>query len=116
MVGHKRGKIFVEKKFAGIIEQKEGLYSFTYEEEYLKSTNPKPVSLTLPLRKEPFEQKTMIPFFDGLIPEGWLLNIITNNWKINSRDRMELLLLACKDCIGDVSVVDADHDDDEAVQ
>ena len=105
MADHKRGKVFVEKNFAGIIEQKEGLYSFAYDEDYLKSENPKPVSLTLPLRKEPFEQKTMIPFFDGLIPEGWLLNIITDNWKINQRDRMGLLLLACKDCIGDVSIV-----------
>ena len=110
MADYKRGKVFVEKNFAGIIEQKEGLYSFIYDEDYLKSTNPKPVSLTLPLRKEAFEQKTMIPFFDGLIPEGWLLNIITENWKIKPRDRMGLLLLACKDCIGDVSVVDISGD------
>ena len=114
MADHKRGKVFIEKNFAGIIEQKEGLYSFTYDETYLNSDNPKPVSLTLPLRKEPFEQKTMIPFFDGLIPEGWLLNIITDNWKINSRDRMGLLLLACKECVGDVSIVDDDHDDEDA--
>ncbi len=67
-----------------------------------------PVSLTLPLRQEPYEQKTMIPFFDGLIPEGWLLNIITDNWKIDSRDRMSLLLLACKDCIGNISIVAED--------
>lgn len=111
MADHRRGKVFVEKNFAGIIEQKEGVYSFTYDENYLISTNPKPVSLTLPLRKEPFEQKTMIAFFDGLIPEGWLLNIITDNWKINPRDRMGLLLLACKDCIGDVSVIDDAHRD-----
>ena len=110
MADRKRGKVFVETNFAGIIEQKEGLYSFTYEPGYLRSTDPKPVSLTLPLRKEPFEQKTMISFFDGLIPEGWLLNIITDNWKINRRDRMGLLLLACKDCIGDVSIVEDTED------
>ena len=109
MVNHKRGKVFADQNFAGIIEQKEGLYSFTYDENYLKSTNSKSVSLTLPLRKEPFEQKTMIPFFDGLIPEGWLLNVITDNWKINPRDRMGLLLLACKDCIGNVSIVSDDQ-------
>jgi len=105
MANKKKGKVFVENNLAGIIEQKEGLYFFTYTEEYLKLKNAKPVSLTLPLREEPYEQKTMIPFFDGLIPEGWLLNIITENWKINPRDRMSLLLLACKDCIGNVSVV-----------
>jgi serine/threonine-protein kinase HipA len=101
----KRGRVYIDEDFAGIIEQREGLYSFTYEEDYLKSVNPRPVSLTLPLRSEPYEQKTMIPFFDGLIPEGWLLDIISDNWKINRNDRMGLLLLACKDCIGNVSVV-----------
>ncbi len=103
----KQGRVFINETYAGIIEQKEGLYSFTYDAQYLKSENPRPVSCTLPLREEPYEQKTMIPFFDGLIPEGWLLNIITDNWKINPRDRMSLLLLACKDCIGDVSIIDA---------
>ena len=101
----KRGRVYVENEFAGIIEQREGLYSFKYDEQYLKSKNPNPVSLTLPLREEPYEQKTMIPFFDGLIPEGWLLNIITDNWKINKNDRMSLLLLACEDCIGNISIV-----------
>lgn len=102
---HKRGKVYVENKFAGIVELREGLYSFTYDSEYLKVSG-KPVSLTLPLRPQAYEQKTMLPFFDGLIPEGWLLNIITDNWKIDPRDRMALLLIACKDCIGEVSVTD----------
>lgn len=116
MARRKRGRVFVEKSFAGIIEQKEGLYSFTYDEGYLNSPNQKPVSLTLPLRKSAYEQKTMIAFFDGLIPEGWLLNIITENWKVNPRDRMGLLLLACKDCIGNVSVVEDHLDNDEETE
>ena len=100
-----RGKVYVENNFAGFIEQREGLYIFTYDEKYRLTKNAKPVSLTLPIREEPYQQKTMIPFFDGLIPEGWMLDIITDNWKIDKKDRMNLLLLACKDCIGNVSVV-----------
>ena len=46
----------------------------------------------------------MFPFFDGLIPEGWLLKIVTDNWKIESRDRFAILLVACKDGIGNVSI------------
>jgi serine/threonine-protein kinase HipA len=46
----------------------------------------------------------MFPFFDGLIPEGWLLEIAEKNWKLNARDRMGLLLTCCKDCIGAVSI------------
>ena len=64
----------------------------------------KPIILTLPLRREAYESQTMFPFFDGLIPEGWLLDIATDSWKINPRDRMELLLTCCRDCIGAVSV------------
>lgn len=102
---HKRGRVLVDDRLAGIIEEREGLCIFTYDKAYLEKEGVKPISLTLPLRSEPYEEKTMIPFFDGLIPEGWLLNIITDNWKIDPRDRMSLLLLACKDCIGNVSVV-----------
>jgi serine/threonine-protein kinase HipA len=103
-MSHKRGKVLVDNKFAGVIEEREGLFIFKYEESYLKLEGALAVSLTLPLRSAPYQQKTMFPFFDGLIPEGWLLNIIEGHWKMNPRDRMGLLLLACKDCIGNVSV------------
>ena len=62
------------------------------------------ISLTLPLTDKPYISNILHPFFDGLIPEGWLLDIAEKNWKINNRDRMSLLLACCKDCIGAVSV------------
>ncbi|MBT9837475.1 hypothetical protein GPK58_12955 [Blautia sp. MCC270] len=46
----------------------------------------------------------LFPFFDGLIPEGWLLGVVSRNWKINQKDRFGLLLAACRDCIGDVCI------------
>jgi serine/threonine-protein kinase HipA len=70
----------------------------------LNSLNPDPISLTLPLKEQPYTSKILFPFFDGLIPEGWLLDIAQNNWKLNPRDRMGLLMACCKDCIGAVSV------------
>jgi serine/threonine-protein kinase HipA len=70
----------------------------------LNSTSPDTISLTLPLKEQPYTSKILFPFFDGLIPEGWLLNIAQNNWKLNPRDRMGLLMACCKDCIGAVSV------------
>ena len=70
----------------------------------LAGPDPAPVSLTLPIRKEPYVYNTLFPFFDGLIPEGWLLSVVSRNWKIDSRDRFGLLLVACRDCVGNVSV------------
>lgn len=98
------GKVLYKNKVAGIVWQDEDGYGFKYNEDYLQSKDAVAVSLTLPLRAEPYKSNTMIPFFDGLIPEGWLLEITVKNWKANPNDRMGLLLIACKDCIGAVSV------------
>lgn len=92
---------------AGYLSETEDGYSFWYGADYLKSEQARVVSLTLPLTDKPYKSKTMIPFFDGLIPEGWLLEVAEKNWKLNGRDRMGLLLACCKDCIGAVSIVEA---------
>ena len=101
----RQGKVYCDNVFAGIITEDEQGYSFTYDEAYLNSPQPQPVSLTLPLQREPFRNNVLFSFFDGLIPEGWMLNIAERNWKINRRDRMALLLACCRDCIGNVCVV-----------
>ena len=101
----KKGKVFYKDFFAGIIQEDENGYSFSYAKEYLNITSSQAISFSFPLREETYISKTMFPFFDGLIPEGWLLDIAESNWKINPRDRMSLLLAFCKDCIGAVSVI-----------
>jgi serine/threonine-protein kinase HipA len=98
------GKVLFKNKQAGIVWQDEEGYHFQYDKDYLHAEGVLPISLTLPLREEPYHSKFLFPFFDGLIPEGWLLDITVKNWKLNPADRMGLLLTACKDCIGAVSV------------
>lgn len=90
-----------------LIEDEEG-YTFIYDTTYLEKENPEPVSLTLPISNEPYRNNVMFSFFDGLIPEGWLLEIAEKNWKLNERDRMGLLLACCRDCIGAVSAVEVE--------
>ena len=98
-------QVFYKDKLAGIITENDTGYIFQYDAVYLKDVHKKPISLTLPLQTQPYESKILFPFFDGLIPEGWLLNIAVSNWKINQRDRFGLLLTLCKDCIGCVSIL-----------
>ena len=100
----RKAEIKMHDKTAGWLTQDENGYHFVYDNVYLKSESAQAVSLTLPLQETAFNDKVMFPFFDGLIPEGWLLDIVEKNWKLNPRDRMELLLVCCKDCIGAVSV------------
>jgi serine/threonine-protein kinase HipA len=80
-------------------------YFFQYNEDYIKNPVHGSISQTLPVREEKFRnEENLIPFFDGLIPEGFLLDLALKNWKLNEKDRMELLLSVCFDCIGAVSI------------
>ncbi|WP_072991844.1 HipA N-terminal domain-containing protein [Pseudozobellia thermophila] len=100
----KTAKVYMHDKWAGILTEDEDGYHFQYEESYLKQTGSEAISVTLPLSREPYDSKILFPFFDGLIPEGWLLDIAQKNWKLNPRDRMSILLKTCQDCIGAVSI------------
>jgi serine/threonine-protein kinase HipA len=91
-------------RFAGVLTEDERGYTFAYDSAYLKSKTAEPVSLTLPLSHRPYVCNVLHPFFDGLIPEGWLLDIAHKSWKIDNRDRMSLLMACCNDCIGATSV------------
>ena len=108
------GKVYIQNHYAGTVEETDTGYSFRYDKKYLEMENAVAVSLTLPMREESYESNVLFPFFDGLIPEGWLLEMVTRNWKINYKDRFGLLLIACQDCIGDVAVEAADHGDSES--
>lgn len=99
-----KAEIKIHNTTAGWLSQDENGYHFVYDPAYLAINNPEPVSLTLPVQEAPNTSKVLFPFFDGVIPEGRLLDIAEKNWKLNPRDRMRLLLSCCKYCIGAVSV------------
>ena len=100
----KQAVVFLRDRKAGVLTEDENGYTFQYDRDFLLSDDAEAISLTLPLSDKPFHDKVLFPFFDGLIPEGWLLDIAEKSWKIDVRDRMSLLLACCKDCIGAVGV------------
>ncbi len=106
----RKAEILLYDQPVGILDELEHGYRFSYRSGYLKNPQAEPVSLSFPLQGEPFVDKRLFPFFDGLIPEGWLLEIAETTWKINPRDRMGLLLACCRDCIGAVGVAPIEED------
>ena len=100
----KQAGIYVNENFCGILTEDEEGFHFSYDVDYLAHQNAAPVSPTMPLTADQYNKEMMFPVFDGLIPEGWLLDIASSSWKIDQRDRMSLLLACCKDCIGNISV------------
>ena len=101
---YRKGYVYIQNHLAGIISETDEGYTFSYLQKYLNNDLAVAVSLTLPLRETEYTSTILFPFFDGLIPEGWLLNVVSRNWKINQNDRFGLLLSVCKDCIGDVCI------------
>jgi len=110
----RKAEIYRKGILAGTLTEDGGEYRFRYDETYLAREDAQPVSLTLPLQTEAYVSPVLFPFFDGLIPEGWLLDVALRNTDISMLDRISLLLLCCKECIGSVSVVSKPNEGGEA--
>lgn len=100
----KQAVIFLRGVKVGTLTEDSEGYTFRYDTDFLHSGDAEAISLTIPLSDKTYHNKVLFPFFDGLIPEGWLLDIAEKSWKIDARDRMALLMACCKDCIGAVGV------------
>ncbi len=104
---NRQANVYMKEMFAGVLQEVDTGYAFEYNEVYLQNEKAQAISNTMPLQKKQYLSNILFPFFDGLIPEGWLLEIAEKNWKLNEKDRMGLLLACCKNCIGAVSITKA---------
>jgi serine/threonine-protein kinase HipA len=106
-------EIYYKNVLAGLLtETNDGTYSFEYTEDYIKIYPKQFLTFTMPVINKKYIDRQLFPFFEGLIPEGWLLDIASKNWKLNPNDRMGLLLACCQNCIGAVSVKQIQNDDE----
>jgi len=109
----RQAKVYYQDDLAGVlVETDDGEYEFTYDKEYVRSFPDRFLTFTMMVSDKTYRSNRLFPFFEGLIPEGWLLEIASKNWKINRNDRMGLLLSCCRNCIGAVSVVPIKEKDD----
>ena len=110
----RKAEIYYKDKLAGTLtETNDGVYVFQYNDAYVKGHPSDFITFSMQVREKSYTDNRLFPFFEGLIPEGWLLDVAAKNWKINHNDRMGLLLACCKDCIGAVSIVPIPISDEE---
>jgi serine/threonine-protein kinase HipA len=100
------GNVFYAGEPAGRIERRDdGRYLFAYRPEYLARSGARAVSLTLPLRSEPFESPVLFPFFSGLLAEGNLKELQCRLLRIDPDDDFTRLLKTTRqDVVGAVTV------------
>lgn len=96
----RKATVMFKQAVAGVIEETGQGYRFAYDSAYLPKG--KPIAVAFPLREQPYESKTLFPFFKGLLPEGWFREIVCQTLKIDTKDDFGLLIKACGDCIGAV--------------
>ena len=98
----RKAKVNYKDQLAGYLWETENGFRFIYDPDYLRTGQP--ISVSLPLRKEPYESNELFSFFQGLLPEGWYLDIVSATAKIDAKDSFGLLLATTADTIGAVTV------------
>ena len=88
----------------GVLGRTAGDVSFAYDEDYLSWEHAAPVSLSLPLRDQPFYEAELMPYFRGLLPEGLPLESLAASLGLRAEDYFELLAACGLDCLGDVII------------
>lgn len=97
-------------KLVGYLSEQGSETTFQYTPEWLGEPGAVPVSLTLPLRSEPYIHAGLHPFFENLLPEGWLFDMASRKLKISKDDPFGMLLATCGDCVGNVEIVPLESD------
>ena len=83
---------------------------FAYSEDYLSSPNARPISISLPLRRDPFTPEETRNFFEGLLPEGFLRRTVAENNRTDSGDYLSLLEMLGAECLGAIQLKGRDYE------
>ena len=96
-----KARILVNGFLAGFLEK---LESNRYRFSYLENYSGPPVSLTMPLKNSVYEFNQFPPFFEGLLPEGNMLEALLKKYKLDRNDYFAQLTSVGQDVVGAVTI------------
>ena len=102
---YRSAEVFYNNTKAGILTKTGSGFEFAYYPEYLENNLSRPISLSLPLSNKVYRSTVLFAFFEGLLPEGWLMSQTSSALKIDPGDKFNILLHVGKDTIGAVSII-----------
>ena len=81
---------------------------FSYTDEYLSTRNPAPISISLPLQKDPFSSDQTRNYFESLLPEGFSRTAVADWIKVDERDYLTILSFLGRECLGAVKIIEGE--------
>jgi len=79
-------------------------WHFAYAADYLASGTPVSLSVSLPVRAEPFEGAVVRNWFCNLLPEGAVRDVLERRLRLPARDDFALLAAIGGECAGAVAI------------
>ena len=101
----KKALVYFNDLLAGTLVKNRDGYEFMYDDKYISQPNVKPLSKTMPVSQKKYFSDKLFPFFENLLPEGVLLELIVTKLKIDKNNKFELLLRLGQDTVGAVSII-----------
>jgi serine/threonine-protein kinase HipA len=99
--------VYMHGVIAGLLERRsQARLRFTYDEDWVAEERP-PLSLSLPVRSQPYDHDDCSPFFEGLLPEGDFLKAIARTLHVSATNPFQLLTELGGECAGAISVAPA---------
>ncbi|MFZ4832409.1 type II toxin-antitoxin system HipA family toxin [Rouxiella sp. Mn2063] len=98
----KRLSVYMNGYLTGtLIQENNGAHTFIYAQSWLDIADARPISLSLPLRKEKYEGAEVFNFFDNLLPDNRnIRERIAAKYHAKSMQPFDLLSEIGRDCVG----------------
>jgi serine/threonine-protein kinase HipA len=102
--------VYLHEDLVGTLERHEqARLAFQYTPGWVEREG-EALSLSLPLRKEPFDDEECRPFFAGLLPEGEFLRSIARFFQVSAENPFSVLSEIGGECAGAVSLAPPDSE------
>jgi len=105
MADPKQLEVYLRKRHIGTLSPEQGRLAFRYAPQWLEDPAGHPLSLSLPLRKAPFDDPETRTWFGNLLPEGDVLTTVARRLGRSTGDVFGLLVDLGGECAGAISLL-----------
>ena len=108
---HQPLRVFMNGRPVGVLlKEPSGAITFGYHESWLEGESAIPVSLSLPLREDPFKGPVVAAFFENLLPDSEALcRRVSEKVGAEGTDAYSLLSRIGRDCVGALQFLPEDE-------